>query len=198
MKAKMPRFWNDEKKAFTKREHHLPNPVNIAAREFHITLGTLGVPEKGLYGVQLSRIGQVREDAATLALSLSLRCQYHPNSTYVFRLDDQDAIVREHVLRALARTGQLQVRLGRRSGEFHVRQTPGWNALAASQAGGDVEIVENSPDDLESVGIYSRGEVVEAEELDDLTRHLRGAVDNLMKYLAPHRVPTEDQLELFK
>lgn len=196
-KDKMPRFWNENTKSFTRREHHMPNHVNDAPREFRLTLGPMGVPTDERTGPRLSRAGQVREDAETLALSLSLRCQYHPNSTYVIRLDDQGPVVREHVLRELARSGQFQVRIGRRSGEFHVRQVPGWGDLTASQSA-FAEVPESSPAELVSAGIYSSGEAVESEELDDLTRHLRGAVENLMKHLAPHKVPHEDQLELFK
>jgi hypothetical protein len=192
-KPPTPKFWNDERAAWGKRDRDpaMLEP-NHAVREFRLTLGPMGESDPTSWTVRLSRRQQVLEDAETFALSLSLRLKYHPNSVYIFSLADQPQPTREAVLRALARSRQLVIRNDRASWEFHISQAPGWREGVPAPEATTVEQLD------QDLGIHSSGTDVAVEELDDLTLHLRRAVDNLMQELRPKRGPNTDQLELFQ
>jgi len=172
--------------------------VQRVEREFRITIGKLGVDDPAA-PLRLSYRSQVREDAETLCISLSLRLSYHPDATYIVSMSEHSDFERETILRALTSKPQFLVRLGRTSGLLHIKQKPGWTQAhePVPDESSDQGIPDSCTVDSDKVGIYSRGEVVEAEELDDLTIHLRQSVEALMLALKPFKTVPTTQLELF-
>lgn len=159
-------------------------------REFRLNIGPIGGTDYAIgHGPRLSPRAQLREDANTLCLSLSLRLTYHPDATYILPLADHPQAHQDAVLRALAGFGQFVVRQGRKSGDFHISQRDGWK--------NDPETPDSSTEAPEESGIFSSGDLVEVEELDDLTIHLRQSVNALMAALKPFKVVPTHQLELF-
>ena len=174
--------------------------VNHAKREFRLSIGPIGeVDYSWQTGVRLGHKAQLREDAQTLCLSLGLRLQYHPASTYVISLVGQSSMAREAILKALGACRQFVVRQGRDSGFVYVTQREGWKPVPDGEKpeGDSIEPVESCTESGETAGIFSSGEAVEAEELDDLTIHLRESVEALMAALKPFKVTPTHQLELF-
>ena len=110
----------------------------------------------------------------------------------IISLADQPLDVRQAILKALAAHGQFTIRQARSTGELHVSQRNGWQQPAV-----EPELESTVDAEERKAGIYSSGEIGEAEELDDLTMHLRSSVEALYVALKPYKVCPTTQLEMF-